>query len=515
MSRASRSWIGAVSAWALLTAAGPVQAETLADALSWAYGSNPDLQAARANLRSVDENYVQARSGWQPSASFDLNGQYNKGPVSDFFGTTSIAESNTGTASVTISQPLYTGGLVSAKVKQAQSDIAGQRQSLRGEEADVLFGVISAYMDVLRDQQSLDINRDALNAFGKVVDEITARRGAGELTRTDIAQAQAQFQNQQAVVNSAEAQLQASLAAYVQVVGQNPATLVTPGDLPGMPASVDDAYAIADKSSPSLGVAQSRAVSAQTQVSQARSQFLPKVSVTARYGTSGALAPYDNQNFHNSVVGQVTVSQPLFAGGLHASQVRQAQALADASRNTVESTRRSVVLNVANAWNAMITAKRNVDSGVAAVDAADQALQGMQVEYRADQRSTYDLLNAQSNLYSAQLSLVRARHDRYLASARLLGTIGRLEADLLIPGLNLYKPEANFAQIKGKDFLPIGYVPAVLDKVALPDPAPVTAPPIAEPAGPLNLRPSVDVPAPNAVLTKKLPTRKLPAKPQK
>jgi outer membrane protein len=507
MSRASRSLVGAVSAWAMLAAAGATQAETLADALSWAYGSNPDLQAARANLRSVDEGYVQARSGWQPTASLDLNGQYNKGPNTDIFGTTSIGESNSGTASITVNQPIYTGGLVSAKVKQAQSDIIGQRQSLRGEEADVLFGVVSGYMDVLRDQQSLDINRDALTAFGKVVDEITARRGAGELTRTDIAQAQAQFLNQQAIVNSAEAQLQASVASYVQVVGQNPGTLVTPGDLPGMPANVDDAYAIADKSSPSLGVAQSRAVSAQTQVSQARSQFLPKVSVTARYGTSGILTPFDSPNFRPSVVGQLTVSQPLFAGGLHASQVRQAEALADASRNAVESARRSVVLNVANAWNAMITAQRNVESGAAGVDAANQALQGMQVEYRADQRSTYDLLNAQSNLYSAQLNLVRARHDRYLAAARLLGTIGRLEADQLIPGLNTYKPEANFNKVKNNDFLPVGYIPAALDKVALPDPAPVTAPPLREPAGPLNLRPSVDVPAPNAVLTKKLPTK--------
>ena len=297
------------------------------------------------------------------------------------------------------------------------------------------------------------------------------------------------------------------MAAYVQVVGQNPGTLVTPGDLPGMPANVDDAFAVAEKNSPSLGVAQSRAVSAQTQVSQARSQFLPKVSVTARYGATGVLAPFDSPSFRPSVVGQLTVSQPLFSGGLHASQVRQAEALADASRDAVESARRSVVLNVANAWNAMITAQRNVESGLAGVDSANQALQGMQVEYRADQRSTYDLLNAQSNLYSAQLNLVRARHDRYLAAARLLGTIGRLEAEQLIPALNTYKPEANFDKVKATDFLPIGYVPATLDKVALPEPAPVTAPPLPEPAGPLNLRPSVDVPAPNAVLTKKLPTK--------
>ena len=495
------------TAAAVLALSAQAHAETLAEAIELAYSGNPDLQQARANSRSVDEGLVQARARYQPQLQLGLSGQYSKGPTTDLFGNALTEETNRGSATVVLTQPLYTGGLVKAQVRQATNDVEGQRQTLRSAEANLLFQVTSAYMDVLRDRQALEINRAALTAFSREVDEINARQRAGELTRTDVAQAQAQLQNQQAVVNTATAQLETSIAAYVTAVGQNPGTLEVPATLPGLPANIDEAFALAEQNSPSLATAQARARSAQTRVDQARASYLPKVSLEARYGYSGQLDPFDRDNYRYGLTGALTVTQPLFTGGVRSSQVRQTKADADASQGAVDSARRNVVQNTANAWNAMVTAGRNVDVATAAVEATTEGFRGMQIEYRADQRSTFELLNAESNLYAAQLALLNAKRDQYVASARLLGVVGRLEATSLIPELKAYDADAGSKRMTRWLVSPTGLLPAVLDTASLPATKAKAPAPVTISGRTPTLRPAVGLPAKDAPLTAKLPTK--------
>lgn len=486
------------------------QAETLADALALAYRTNPSLQGARADLRAVDEDYVQARAGWGPQAEVSLQGQYSDAQQRNIFGARVDAETNAGNAGLVVAQPLYTGGRVGAQVIRSLRDIDSERERLRAVEAEVLFDVVQSYSDVLRDQQSLAIRQGTLETYRRQVDEITARVRAGELTRTDIAQAQSQFESERALVNNAMAQLEVSRSAYVAVVGQNPGTLAPQPTLPGLPASSEEAFVAADTVNPQLLQAIHQQESASARVSEARAAYRPNVSLRATYGFTGVVTPFGN--YDRALVGQVTLSQPLFSAGQRGSAVRQAEARTQSSRSAVDGARRGVVQTVANAWNAMVTARTNRDTAAAAVAAAQVAVQGMQIEFRADLRSTFDVLNAEDRLNSAQLFLLAAEHDQVVAAARLLAVTGRLEAKSLLAALPAYDPNANFLEVRNKGSFPTDRIAALLDSIAPPrgasmDPAP--APPAA--AQPPQMTPAKGALPANAPLTNVLPIAKTSA----
>lgn len=437
-------------------------AETLADALALAYRSNPTLQAARADLRVADEAYVQARGGFGPQVQVGVTGSYTHldGHIFGPF------ESNAGGATLTVDQPLFTGGRLSAQVERSLRDIDAERQRLRGVEASVLFTVIQAYSDVRRDQGALAIRQEALEVYRRQVDEINARVRAGELTRTDIAQVQAQFEAELASVNNARAQLELSRAAYVAAVGQNPGSLAPEPVLPGLPATVDEAFKIADEANPSLLQAIHLRESTSALVAQAKGAYLPSVSLRASYGYDGVLKPFDSKDFDATFTAGLTVSQPLFAAGQRGSAVRQAQAREEASRSNVDGARRSVVQTVANAWNGMMVSRTNVDTATRALTAARLTFEGMQIEYRADLRSTYEVLNAEERLASAQLFLLSAQHDQFVSSARLLAVMGRLEAASVLD-VPAYDPTAHFKEVRNKGLLPTDYIGILLDGLAL------------------------------------------------
>ncbi len=215
----------------LIAAAGAsVYAETLGDAIALAYQSNPTLQSQRSQLRVLDESYVQARAGLRPQAAAQVQANFNDGPATQQTGVT------TDTAALTLSQPLYTGGLVSNEVRAALADIQSGREKLRQVEASVLQSVIQAYVDVRRDQQALTISRRNVAVLRRQLGETQAQFKVGQITRTDVAQGEARLAQADAQLGTATAQLALSRANYVQVVGQSPGDLAPEPPLPGVAA---------------------------------------------------------------------------------------------------------------------------------------------------------------------------------------------------------------------------------------------------------------------------------------
>lgn len=457
----------------------PVRAETLAEALAEAYQSNPTLESQRSQLQATDEDYVQAEAGFRPTVSAQSSINYTQQPANNLLNRGQQVEFNSGNAVLTLAQPLYTGGRTTARIGAAEAAIRAGREQLRLVEANVLLGVIQAYSDVLRDRASLAIQKDSLKILQDATNEITARFEAGANTRTDVAQAEAQLEASRALVASAQAQYEISVAAYAAAVGRSPGNLDVPPPLPAEPASLDEAFSISEQESPTIRQAEFNEAITRAQVQEARAGNRPAVSLNASIGYSGPIAPFDTRNYDRSVSVTATLNQPIFTGGTIQSQVRQATARDTSARVQVEAARRSALQAVSQAWSLSRAAHLNTTNQTAQVRAAQIALEGVRIEFRAGLRGTLDVLIAQETLRGAQIALVDAQRDEYVANASVLQAVGRLEARVLIRGVPLYNPETSFKRIRHAGAVPWEVLPAGLDKIGapgIPQPGPLPQP---------------------------------------
>ena len=450
---------------------GPVvmaRAETIADALALAYETNPTLLSQRAQLEATNENYVQAEAGFRPTVTGEVTASYSKAPVAGIFGTQET-ESNQGYATVSVNQPIYTGGRVTGRVNTALAQIEAGREQLRGVEQQVLFSVIQAYADVVRDRATLAIQQQSYGALYDATREIRARYEAGANTVTDRDQAETQLAASRALVSSAQAQVEVSVAEYVAAVGQRPGELTPLSPLPGIPATLDAAFDACEEESPAIRLAAFDEAAARAQVQEAEAGRRPTVSVNAAWGSIGPIAPFVSRDYMKDVSVSATLDQPIFTGGLIGSQVRQALALDTSARVQLEVARRSAIQATAQAWAQRGAALANTASEAAATNAAQATFDGMRVEYRAGLRITLDVLTAQETLRDVEIALAGARHDEYVASANLLESVGRLEARALLQGPRaLYDPDTALRKVKSRGAVPWQVIPSTLDRIGAP-----------------------------------------------
>ncbi len=449
---------------------GSLHAETLADAIALAYQSNPALQQARTQLRAVDETYVQARAGWRPTASIQVTGNYSKLPQSNGFGGTSEVASNSGQATLQLTQPIYTGGRTAAEVRATEADVLSGRQSLRLTEASTLQNVITVYMSVLRDQDELVIHEHDVAVLQGEVDDARARFKAGEVTATDVAQVETQLSQSRTALTQAQGQLQVDRASYAAVVGQNPGHLEDPPSMPGIPSDVSEAFAIAARESPSFLQAQIAEEASRARVAAARAANRPTVNLTGGYSYSGAISPFVANSYAQGLTATVTLTQPLFTGGANESAIREALDVNTSDRIGIEIARRNTVQAVSQSWNEMITDRATVVSEEDHVRVARAYFSGTQAEFTVGQRQTLDIIIAEQSLVTAELTLAGAKHDAYVAAASLLASIGRLEARYVVPGAPLYDPAQSFKHVAHIGAVPWEGIVGVIDNLGAPAP---------------------------------------------
>ena len=434
----------------LATVAPEARGETLADAIALAYQTNPTLQGQRSQLRAADEGFVQARAALGPTLQAQATATYNQNRL----GYTSPTSNNTGQAQITLSQPIYTGGRGALGVAIAADQVRQAREALRATEGNVMLSVIQSYADVVRDAGVLEVRAKNLQVLIDQVVEVKARVRAGELTLTDTSQAEAQVANERALFSTAQGQLQLSRAAYATAVGRNPGTLTPGPPLPGLPSNVDDAFDLAEANSPEIRQARFAEQASRDQASQAKAAFRPTVSLSMLFGYTGEVTPFDPRRVERTATGEIVISQPLFASGLLASQARAALDQNTTDRIAIETTRRGLVQNVANAWNQMQVARNNAGFEDEQIRAAGVAFKGMRIEYKEGLRTTLDVLTAEETLRDAEIAQLVALHDKYVAEASLLRIVGRLEGADLVPGLPQYDVATHLRQVENKGSLP-------------------------------------------------------------
>ena len=454
-------------------------AETLADAIALAYRENPALEISRYDLRATDEGYAQARSEVRPMAHIEVTGNYDKtvagrttqaarSPVDRL--RSSIITSNTLGARAIVDQPVYTGGRATADIRAAAAGVRAGRQALRGIEGDLLAQVITAYVDIRRDERIVAVRQRDMTDLTATLAEIRARREAGELTRTDIAQAQAQLEISRALLASSLDDLETSRANYTSVVGRNPGALAPEPPLPQLPRTIDDAYDIAEQGNPELAQARYAELSSRAQIVAARAGTRPTLSLQGTAGLSGRADPFFLHNDDQAFTGVAVLTLPLYAGGRTRSLIAQAGDRNVSDRLRIEAARRNVVFGVRDAWNGVVTTRRNIVIQTAQVEAARVQVDGMFEEYRVGLRSTFDVIYAQQTLRDARISLLASERDLYVQEATLLRRLGLLEARALMTGVALYDPAENFRHAARREALPWDGAFRALDRVEEPGP---------------------------------------------
>lgn len=455
----------------------PAQASDLADAIAKAYQSNPTLQSQRYELRALDDAYARARAGLRPVAQLQIDGEYVDNRAGDASQALRLIsdptvgrrlETNQVQARIALEQPLYSGGQASGAVDQAALRIRAGRAALRGAEGDLLLQVISAYADVRRDEEGLTVRQANLKALQRQVDMTLARQEAGEVTRTDVAQAQAQLEGARTQIVLGQVQLQASRAAFAALVGEEPGALDPEPFLPLLPKAIEEALELAEAGNPELMQAKLAEQESQLRADMAKGAGRATISARTTYGASGELKPFYAQDQDTAWTASVTFSKPLYAGGAYGATHREALNRNGADRLRIEATRRQTIQNVLGAWNQAAAARANIRAQGVQVSAAKIAFDGMSEEFRVGQRSTLDVLVAEQNLREAQLALLASRRDAYVAEAALLRQTGRLEVVAVTRGVPLYDPSAHLREVKSKGAVPWEGLVKAIDALAAP-----------------------------------------------
>ncbi|HEX6861156.1 MAG TPA: TolC family outer membrane protein [Caulobacteraceae bacterium] len=478
----------AVWSAAILPAANAA-AETLADAIALAYETNPVLEEQRAKQRALDETYVQARTGLRPKVEaaaqvIERAIETNGGPravdidadgVPDIEVSVPAASvgSSSSAASLSVTQPLYTGGRVTSQINASEADVLAGREALRQVEAGVLLSVIQAYVDVRRDQERLRVGRETVAVLERQREEAQWRFEAGEITSTDVALAKARLAAARAGLASAEAGLAISRANYAALVGQNPGELEPePGLAPLLPDSLEAAFARAEDNNPLLRAAAFSERASRARVALARSQRRPIIGLRGEVGYNAVeVADFGNQfgDYDRQVTSSIGLTMPIFTGGLGNSQVRQAASLNKADRVAIERARRDAVRDVAQAWNVLLGARANLVANEEQVQAARSAYNGTREEALVGLRTTLDLLNVEQELRRAELDVITARRDEYVAAAQVLAAMGDLDAENLTDGVPIYDPADNFDQArKSWGWVPWERAVEVIDRIGAP-----------------------------------------------
>lgn len=437
--------------------------DTLPDAIRMAYRTNPTLLGQRANQRALDESIVQARSGLRPSIDVSASANYTQ--VETPAGTT---ETESGGASIGLSQTLYSGGRISLGISATEANILAGREDLRSVEQQVLATVIQVYADVLRDEEIVRIREENLTVLQRQLDEASARFEVGEITRTDVAQAEARLAQSEADLANSQAQLSVSRASYAAIVGQTPGRLAPLPPLPGVPDDFDVALDIGLVENPNIRAAEYALAAAEANVALARAEYLPSVRVSASYGGStNELSSFDLADRTTFQAG-ATLSVPLFTGGLNQSRVSQALERANAAQISIEGQRRSVLQSISSSYAQLISARSSLRAGEEAVRAATVAAEGVRQEAQVGLRTTLDVLNGELELRSAQVALVTARRNEYVAMAQLLLAMGRLDVTVLVPAEDVYDPSVNYERVRNRGGLPWDGVIEAIDRIAAP-----------------------------------------------
>lgn len=422
-------------------------ADSIFEAMSEAYNTNPTLHGERATSGAYNEEAALARSGFRPTIG--IGGSYTDSHTRKT-GSNTVDGYSKGYKG-TVQQSVFNGFQTYNSVKAADSSAKAEIENLYNVEQSVLLDASTAYLDVVRDEAIVKLQKNNEQLLKKQLDETLARFSVGEVTRTDVAQSKASYAQAQSDLISAEGNLAISRDDYLRIVGKEPKDVVFPENLSGMfPSEFDAAMRYARNNNYALLAAQKALKAAKYNVKSNEGALLPEVNFTASSGKNtvsshNGINPSTRSNEYT-----VEMTMPLYAGGATRAKIRKSKYQRWAAQEQLQSAERAVVSGVTASWEMMQTSKSNISSIQEQIKASAIALEGTQKEEALGNRTVLDVLNAYQTLLTSQVNEVKARHDYYVSGLMLMQSMGKLTAQKL--GLNVkhYDAEGNYQNTKGK-----------------------------------------------------------------
>ncbi|RXV58634.1 transporter [Roseovarius sp. A46] len=440
---------------------GPTRAETLADTLVSAYNNSGLLEQNRALLRAADEDVAQIVSGLRPIIdwSTDISRTFGRTQSSNFPGRS--ISSNDLTVSLTLDLLLYDFGRTHLRIQAAKETVLATRETLRSIEQQVLLSAVTAYMNVRRNRELVSVRKNNLGLLREELRAAQDRFEVGEVTRTDVALAEAQLASARSGLASAEGNLTQAIEEFTRTVGRPPGQLRIPERLPQLSEDAEAAKKIAVRNHPDIRKAQFDVAAADLTVTAAEAAMKPTVNLRTRFSAGEELGGSD---FDRQGSVGLSVSGPIYQGGRLSSAVRQAAAQRDARRGTLHTTSLEVARNVGNAYARLRATRASRLAGEEQVRAARLAFEGVSEEARLGARTTLDVLDAEQDLLDAEAGLIGSEADFYIAAYEVLATIGQLTVEDLNLDVTTYDPAAYYKLVKDAP-VPISPQGQKLDRV--------------------------------------------------
>ncbi|MEH2497915.1 outer membrane protein [Bradyrhizobium sp. AZCC 1678] len=455
--RGVKEFAGAAASALLLVCMGstPVLADTIEAALVRAYQNNPQLNAQRAQVRFTDENVPQALSGYRPRVSVTASAGYQytdtlstQGGTADVLVRTNIHGANPPrSVGATITQTLFNGQQTANRTRAAEGQVSGAREALRALEQTVLLSAATSYMDYLRDSAIVEVQKSNVRVLEQTLKQTRDRFNVGEVTRTDVAQSEAQLAAGKTQLLTAEANLTTTRSNFRRIIGNEPQNLAPGSPVDRfLPSTLPAAVELGLTQNPNVTAAMFGIDVSYLQVKVAEGALLPTVTLQASVQQSYEQSLIQYRAFGASAITQLSV--PIYQGGAEYSLIRQSKETVAQQRLVLDQTRDQTRANVVTAWGQLVAGKAQVQSAQAQVTASEIALNGVREEAKAGQRTTLDVLNAQQALVNARVALVTAQHDRVVASYSVLNTVGRLSPTVMNLPTTVYDPSVHYHQVR-------------------------------------------------------------------
>ena len=426
-----------------------VHAETLETAMAKAYEYNPALKAARAASSAVDENVAIAKSGYRPTLSID--GGYSDRKINTNAPVRPVDGYNR-SLHATISQPIFNGFKTVNSVSSAKSSVKAAQDNLMSTEQHVLLSAATAYLDVMRDEAIVRLQKNNEKLLKKELDETKERFNVGEVTSTDLSQAKASYASAQSQRISAEGKLEASKAVYKQIIGSDSKSTSDPKNISEMfPKSMEEAKEYANQHSYLLNAARHVLKAKKHDVSVSKGDLLPSVNA---YAMAGRLKTQDYRFEKNPTNDEVELgvnfSIPLYNAGSSRAKIRQSKYRRWEAQENLMDAQDELDSNITSYWEYMMTNKAKIKSVKEQIKAYQVALDGVREEEALGNRTVLDVLNQYQYLLNSEVEEVTTRHDYYVAGLSLLQAMGKLTAKDLNLEVDLYDANANYEETSGK-----------------------------------------------------------------
>jgi len=432
-----------------LLLANAAHSQSLTDALAAAYMNNPTLLAARAELRASDEAVPQALANWRPNV--EMSGDIARSNTHLNTRTSNRDQLRTPrSTSLDVTQPVFRGFRTVAGVGRAELGVKAARATLLASEQDVLLSAATAYVAVVRDQAVLDLNIKNEQVLQRQLEATQDRFRVGEITRTDVSQAEARVAGAAADRIQSEGNLNISRANYLNVIGEAPGELIAPINLASVPAGLPEAIDTAMVKHPDVVAQSYTEQAARENIKSVRGELLPRLNLIGKVSRDWETTTNDSQLTTGKVTLDLTV--PLYQKGSVYSRLREAKQDAGQALLKLEDARRDSRETAAKSWETLQTAKARIKSFTAQIKAAEIALEGVQREAAVGSRTVLDVLDAEQELLDAKVNLVSANRDRVVARFQLQESIGQLTAKNLGLPVKIYDPSTHYKEIRSKWF---------------------------------------------------------------